>query len=92
MGDLHRRRVIQFLEELLRVAFLEERRRRADIDTLAAGGAHALLEGHVISGHHHRLKTAVRVTERVDPLNFRTDAHAPAAEDALIGVADNRHG
>lgn len=95
-GDAHRRRdlhddvllrVLQRVEDLLRVVLLDERARRADEAALAAEDAVRCLHRLVVGRRDDDVAAAPRVRQRRNALHVLAGADAAAAADALRRVA-----
>ena len=71
-------------------AFFQERGRGADVDALPALDADRVVHVGQVGRADDGVEPAAVLAEVVDALDFRADAHAPAAEHALFAVADHR--
>lgn len=80
-------RVLQRVEDLLRVVLLDERARRADEAALAAEDAVRRLHRLVVGRRDDDVAAAPRVRQRRDALHVLAGANAAAAADALRWIA-----
>ena len=84
------RRVVDGAPDLVGRVVGVERAGRAAVDALAAVDAHHVAERLVEEGRDPRLVAAADGLEHADFLQVDAGAHAAAAQDALVHVADDR--
>ena len=92
-GDLHDHDLLGIVDRfphLVGVGLRDDRAGRADLSALAAVHAFAFAQVVVEGRNHAGVGAAAGEIQRADALHFGADAHAVAAEHALVRVAHQR--